>query len=173
MSLPETTGGYTLGPDDGEALWFNGALGLLRATAHQTEGRFTAFELRIPRGFAAPLHAHQHEDEFFLVLSGAVRLQHGEEVVEGAPGSFMYTPRGVGHSFHADSDDARVLLFFGPAGVEGFFREVATPAKEFRLPPADEPAPDRETLIEIMSRHGQTVLGPPLPPRNEPPAPGR
>ena len=29
----------------------------------------------------------------------------------------------------------------------------------------DEPVPDREELIEIMGRHGQTVLGPPLPPK--------
>ena len=165
MSLPETSGAYALGPDDGEALWFNGALGLMRATAKQTDGRFAAFELRPRRGFAAPLHSHQNEDEFFLVLSGEVRLQHGDEIVEGVPGSFLYTPKGIGHSFHVDSDGARVLLFFGPAGVEGFFREVATPARSFSLPPADEPVPDRETIIEIMRRHGQTVLGPPLPPK--------
>lgn len=164
MSLPQTTGGYALGPDDGEALWFNGALGLLRATADQTEGRFAAFELP-PKGFGAPLHAHREEDEFFLVLSGAVRLQHGDDVVEGVAGSFVYTPRGIGHSFHVDSDDARLLLFVGPAGVEGFFREAATPARSFSLPPADEPVPDRERLVEIMSRHGQTVLGPPLLPK--------
>ena len=165
MSLPETSGAYALGPDDGEALWFNGALGLMRATAKQTDGRFAAFELRPRKGFAAPLHSHQNEDEFFLVLSGEVRLQHGDEIVEGVPGSFLYTPKGIGHSFHVDSDEARVLLFFGPAGVEGFFREVATPARSFSLPPAGEPVPDRDTIIEIMGRHGQTVLGPPLPPK--------
>ena len=165
MSLPETSGAYALGPDDGEALWFNGALGLMRATAKQTDGRFAAFELRPRKGFAAPLHSHQNEDEFFLVLSGEVRLQHGDEIVEGVPGSFLYTPKGIGHSFHVDSDEARVLLFFGPAGVEGFFREVATPARSFSLPPADEPVPARETIVEIMGRHGQTVLGPPLPPQ--------
>lgn len=165
MSLPETVGAYALGPDDGEALWFNGALGLLRATAEQTEGRFAAFELRLPKGFAAPLHSHRDEDEFFLVLSGEVRLQHGEQVVEGVAGSFVYTPRGVGHSFHADSANARVLLFFGPAGVEGFFREAGTPARSLGLPPAEVPVPPREKLVEIMGRYGQTVLGPPLPPR--------
>jgi len=73
------------------------------------------------------------------------------------------TPRGIGHSFHVDSHDTRLLLFFGPAGVEGFFREVGTPARSFIMPPADEPVPDRDTIIAIMSRHGQTVLGPPLP----------
>ncbi len=163
MSLPLTTDGYALGPDEGEALWFNGALGLLRATADQTDGRFAAFELRLPTGFASPLHAHRDEDEFFIVLSGQIRLQHGDDLMEGSAGSFAYTPRGIGHAFHADSDDARLLLFFGPAGVEAFFREVATPARSFTLPPSDEPVPDRETLIEIMSRHDQTVLGPPLP----------
>jgi quercetin dioxygenase-like cupin family protein len=166
MSLPRSSGPYALGPDDGEALWFNGALGILRATADQTDGRYAAFELRPRKGFASPLHAHKDEDEFFLVLSGQVRLRHGDDVIEGQTGSFLYTPRGVGHAFHVDSDDARVLLFFGPAGVEGFFREVATPARSFSLPPPDEPVPDREAILEIMSRHGQTVLGPPLPPKD-------
>ena len=166
MSLPQTTGGYALGPDDGEALWFNGALGVLKATAEQTEGKFTIYELRLRKDFAAPLHSHKNEDEFFLVLAGEVRLQHGDEIIEGVQGSLAYSPRGIGHSFHVDSDSARLLLMFGPAGVEGFFREVATPAKSFSLPPADEPVPDRETIVQIMTRHGQTVLGPPLGPKN-------
>ncbi len=166
LSLPQATSGYALGPDDGEALWFNGALGLLKATSDQTEGRFTMFELRLHKGFAAPLHSHANEDEFFLVLSGEVRLQHGDDIVTGVPGSLAYTPRGVGHSFHIDSEEARLLLFFGPGGVEGFFRSVATPARWFGPPPPDEPVPDRETIVEIMTRHGQTVLGPPLPPRD-------
>lgn len=166
MSLPMTTTGYALGPDDGEALWFNGALGILKATAKQTGGRFTAYELRMPRGFAPPLHAHRNEDEFFLVLSGEVRLQHEDEVVTGLPGTLAYTPPGVGHSFHVDSDEASLLLFFGPAGVEEFFREVATPARWFAQPPADEPRKDPETLIDIMTRHGQTLLGPPLGPKD-------
>jgi hypothetical protein len=38
MSLPQTAGGYGLGPGDGEALWFNRGLGLLKATGDQTEG---------------------------------------------------------------------------------------------------------------------------------------
>ena len=80
--------------DDGEALWFNGGLGILKVTAEQTEGQFTAYELRIPKGFAAPLHSHKNEDEFFIVLSGEVRLRHGDEVVEAVPGSFAFTPRG-------------------------------------------------------------------------------
>jgi quercetin dioxygenase-like cupin family protein len=165
MPLPHTSSAYALGPDDGEALWFNGALGILKAAAESTGGRYAIYELRLPKGFAAPLHSHQNEDEFFLVLSGDVRLQHGEDVVEGVAGSLAYSPRGMAHSFHVDSESARLLLFFGPAGVERFFREVATPARTFGPPPADEPVPPREALVEIMTRHHQTVLGPPLGPK--------
>jgi quercetin dioxygenase-like cupin family protein len=86
MSLPGTAGGYMLGPGEGEALWFNGGLGLLKATGDLTEGRFAAMELLAPKGFASPLHIHREEDEFFVVLSGEVRVQHGGEVTEAVVG---------------------------------------------------------------------------------------
>jgi hypothetical protein len=49
MSLPSTTG-FVFGPGEGEALWFNGGLGLLKATGDLTEGRFAAMELLHPKG---------------------------------------------------------------------------------------------------------------------------
>ena len=165
MSLPRTTGGYGLGPGEGEALWFNGGLALLRATGEQTEGRFAVLELLAPKGFAAPLHIHRNEDEFFVVLSGEVRVQHGETVIEAVAGSLVHGPRGVAHSFHVDSGEARLLLFFGPAGVEGFFREGGKPARSLGLPHADEQFLDRQALMEIGSRYHQEFVGPPLPPK--------
>lgn len=165
MSLPRTTGGYGLGPGEGEALWFNGGLGVLRATGDQTQGRFAAIELLAPKGFASPLHIHRGEDEFFVVLSGEVRVQHGDAVTEAAAGSVVYGPRDVAHAFHVDSAEARLLLFFGPAGVEGFFREGGKPAGFLGLPPADEQFLDKQALKEIASRYNQEFVGPPLPPR--------
>jgi quercetin dioxygenase-like cupin family protein len=165
MSLPDTSNGYALGPDDGQPRWFNGALILVKATAEQTNGRFAAIEFRAPKGFAAPLHKHRDDDEFFLVLEGNVRFQLDETVTEGVPGSLVYGPRGVSHSFHVDSPQARLLLFFGPAGVEGFFRDASKPAQSLGLPPIDEPFPDRQALMEIAGRYGQTFVGPPLPPQ--------
>jgi quercetin dioxygenase-like cupin family protein len=166
MSLPGTTGGYMLGPGEGEALWFNGGLGLLKATGDLTEGRFAAMELLAPKGFASPLHIHREEDEFFVVLSGEVRVQHGEDVIEAVAGSLVYGPRNVPHAFRVDSAEARLLLFFGPAGVEGFFREGGKLARSLALPPADEQFIDKETLMEIGKRHAQEFVGPPLPPKD-------
>ena len=166
MSLPPTTGGYGLGPGEGEALWFNGGLGLLKATADLTGGRFTAVELLAPKGFASPLHIHRDEDEIFVVLSGEVRLQHGDDVIEAVAGSLVFGPRGVGHAFRVDSEEARLLLFFGPAGVEGFFREAGKPARSLELPPSDEQFLERDALIEIGNRYHQEFIGPPLPPKD-------
>lgn len=166
MSVPESGIGFARGPSEGEALWFNRGLGLLKATGEQTGGRFTVLELLAPRGFASPIHLHRAEDEFFVVLSGEVRVRHGDEVIEALAGSLVYGPRNVPHGFHVDSPDARLLLFFGPAGVEGFFRDGGKPAGFVGLPPADEQFLDRQALTEVMNRYSQEVVGPPLPPKD-------
>src|SRR5438552_17432327 len=166
MSFPDVTAGYALGPGEGEALWFNGGLGILKATRDLTQGKFTAMELQAPKGFASPLHIHRNEDEFFVVLSGEVRVQHGDSVIEAVGGSLVYGPRGVSHAFRVDSAEARLLLFFGPSGVEGFFRDSGKPAGPLGLPPADEQFLDRQALKEIAGRYDQEFVGPPLPPKD-------
>jgi quercetin dioxygenase-like cupin family protein len=166
MSLPKANGGYAIAPGEGEALWFNGGLGVLKATAEQTDGRFAAMELQAPKGFASPLHIHREEDEFFVVLAGEVRVRHGDEVIEAVTGSVVYGPRNVAHAFRVDSDEARLLLFFGPAGVEGFFREGGKAARFLGLPPADETFLDKQALTEIAGRYNQEFVGPPLPPKD-------
>jgi hypothetical protein len=123
-------------------------------------------ELLAPKGFASPLHIHRREDEFFVVPSGEVRVQHGEAVIEAVAGSVPYGPRDVAHAFHVDSAEARLLLFFGPAGVEGFFREGGKPAGSLGLPPADEQFLDKQALKEIASRYDQEFVGAPLPPKD-------
>jgi quercetin dioxygenase-like cupin family protein len=160
-----STGGYGLGPGEGEALWFNGGFGLFKATADLTDGRFAAIELRAPKGFASPLHIHRAEDEFFVVLDGEVRVRHGDDVMEAVTGSVVYGPRDVAHAFRVDSAEARLLLIFGPAGVEGFFREGGKPAGFMGLPPAGEQFLDKEALKEIGGRFSQEFIGAPLPPK--------
>jgi quercetin dioxygenase-like cupin family protein len=166
MSLPQGSGGYGLAPGEGEALWFNGGLGVLKATADQTDGRYAAMELVAPRGFASPLHIHRSEDEFFVVLSGEVRVRHGDDIIEAVAGSMVFGPRDVPHAFRVDSEEARLLLFFGPAGVEGFFRDAGKPARVRSLPPVGEQFLDKEALKEIGERYSQEFVGPPLPPKD-------
>ena len=87
-------------------------------------------------------------------------------MIEAVAGSVVYGPRDVAHAFHVDSAEARLLLFFGPAGVEGFFREGGKPARSLGLPPAEEQFLDKQALKEIANRYDQEFVGPPLPPKD-------
>jgi len=55
-------------------------------------------------------HAHSNEDELFLVVKGAIRVELRAESVELAAGEFFVVPRGVEHRPVAESE-AEVLLF--------------------------------------------------------------
>lgn len=167
MTLPETSGAYLVASDQGEAIWFNGGLCIVKAGGPQTQDRMAAVEFRVPAGFAAPHHVHHHDDEMFVVLDGDVRFRLGDDIVEASAGSLVYGPREAGHSFIADTD-ARLLLLFAPAGTERFFREAGRPAEALTLPPEDEPRLDRELLIKIAAVHGSDIIGPPIEPKGRP-----
>lgn len=56
-------------------------------------------------------HAHEEEDEMFLVVSGTLRIQldGGDEVVLN-PGEFYVVPRGVRHNPVAESEVEILLI---------------------------------------------------------------
>ena len=55
-------------------------------------------------------HAHEAEDELFLVIKGCLRIEFRDREVELGPGELIVVPRGVEHKPVAD-DEAHVLLF--------------------------------------------------------------
>lgn len=57
-----------------------------------------------------PWHAHQNEDELFLVVKGKFDLRFRDKVVELSEGEMAVVRRGVEHSPFA-AEEAHVLLF--------------------------------------------------------------
>lgn len=55
-------------------------------------------------------HRHEHEDELFLVVQGAFRMEFSDRNVWLQAGEFLIVPRGVEHRPVAD-EEAHVLLF--------------------------------------------------------------
>ena len=55
-------------------------------------------------------HAHEKEDELFLVLSGSIEMRLPGRTVPLREGEFFIVPRGVEHCPHAEKE-AAVLLF--------------------------------------------------------------
>jgi quercetin dioxygenase-like cupin family protein len=136
-------------PQEGETVELGG-LGVRFMVA--AEG-FSLVEHPIaPRTLAAPMHVHEHEDEYSYVLEGEVGVQIGDEVRYARPGDLVVKPRGIPHAFWNRTDEpARLLEIISPGGFERYFAELAP-----LLPPQRE-APDFPALAALQARYGLTM----------------
>jgi hypothetical protein len=105
---------------------------------------------------------HHREDEGFWILEGELTFQIGEETLTAGPGSFVFGPRGVPHSYRVDSGPARILFMLSPAGFERFIYASSEPAPSRTLPPAPQGEPeaaDMERLAALAREYGAEILG--------------
>ena len=140
-----------LSPDEGEKVWLR-KLGIrFMIGGEDTQDNFALVEHPIgPRALAAPMHTHQHEDEYTYVLEGEIGVQIGEEVLVGRPGDLIFKPRGVPHAFwNAADEPARALEIISPAGFERYFAELAP-----LFPPANQGALDEEAIGAVRAKYG-------------------
>jgi quercetin dioxygenase-like cupin family protein len=156
--------GYLLGPGEGEAHWLLGMLEIVKISGADTNGEYGLLEITVRAGEGSPWHVHPDEDEWFYVLEGEFTVYVGERRLTLTAGSFAFGPKGVPHTFIAETDGAKILIGFQPFHFEGFLHEVGELATERVLPPALEAPPDMEQLLPIAARNGMEILGPPGPP---------
>ena len=72
---------------DGDRADFPRLLNRYIIRSDATGGRFALIEHEIlPRALAAPVHTHQHEDEYSFVLEGRVGVRIGDEEGIAEPG---------------------------------------------------------------------------------------
>ena len=155
---------FGLKEGEGGAWWWGGGLVTAKATGRETGGQYTLVEVLEPQRAAAPLHVHHNEDEAFYILEGEMTFYVGEETIKAGPGSFLFGPRDVPHTYTVDSGPARLLFLLTPAGFEGFIRETSEPTTSATLPPPSEEPPDEaemEELMAIAARYGNEIVGPP------------
>lgn len=94
----------------------------IKASVGSTAGGFTLMESTTAGG--APWHVHTREDEYFYVLDGKIVVWCGEDEFHAGPGSFVFLPRGVPHSWDVESEGkAKLLMMTAPAMLEEFLRE--------------------------------------------------
>jgi quercetin dioxygenase-like cupin family protein len=144
-----TMAARVLGPKDGKT----GDLGSLGVRfmigGGESGGGFSLVEHPMPpRGLAAPMHRHTHEDEYSYVLEGRVGAKLGDEVIFGEPGDLIFKPRNQWHTFwNAGDEPARILEIISPAGFEQFFAELIDM-------PAGAGPPTPEERIAVADRYG-------------------
>lgn len=152
---------FVVSKDAGEAYWFLGNLGIIRADGQATGGRFGLFEALLPKDAAPPLHSHP-QDETFIIVEGEMDVWLGGERHRCTPGAIFMAPRHSPHAFRVRSETARVLTLSTPAGIEELVRAFNTPAKERDLPP-DDLFPSPEEIAAVYRRLEITIHGPPPP----------
>jgi quercetin dioxygenase-like cupin family protein len=125
-------------------------------------GSFALAEVTGWQGGEPPLHVHTREDEFFYVLEGKLTFKIGDELLPAGPGSFIWAPRNVAHTFMFDTPSVRMLIGFLPAGQDEVFLRFSTAAdrSSHAGPPSSEP--DYAAIEEADRQAGVTYVGPPL-----------
>jgi quercetin dioxygenase-like cupin family protein len=155
VNLPEFIGFRRGRQSLDHSVWYNGSLMTFLASGEDTHGQFALIEAVGRKGNVPPPHIHHREDEIFYVLEGEIVVSVGDRTIKGAPGTMIFLPRDVRHSFTIESEQFRMLILITPAGFEGWFREFSVPAPATTLPPANEPAYNEvQRMLEAAPRYG-------------------
>jgi quercetin dioxygenase-like cupin family protein len=138
-----------------QSVWYSGHLLTFLATGEDTQGKFALIELTGRKGNVPPPHIHHREDETFYVLEGEMTFFAGGRTIKATPGTMVFLPRDVEHSFTIDSDQGRILVLLTPAGGEGYFQECSVPAPAMTLPPAVEtPYAEIQKMVLVAQKFG-------------------
>jgi quercetin dioxygenase-like cupin family protein len=149
MPPDDTPRPLALAAGAGERLRFGDVEVVIRLAGEATGGAFVLMEEHGP--VDTPLHRHAHEDEVFYALDGEHVIQVGDEEHRIAPGDFVFAPRGVPHAQRrVVPRTGSVLILLSPAGLEGFFRDLATAERAGELGP--------DAYARVSERYGITWL---------------
>jgi mannose-6-phosphate isomerase-like protein (cupin superfamily) len=126
---PNTIAGFSLEAGQsrsGAPLHFLGETIFVKVSSDDTADRFEVIEEITPAQGGPPLHLHKREDEWLYILAGKFLFETDGRRLEAAPGTSVFLPRGVPHTFqNICGSPARLLGVTAPAGMERFFRALA------------------------------------------------
>lgn len=138
-------------PGTGRKLNILGHAVTIKLQRKETKGHYYVMEVITPPGLGIPPHVHEHEDEMIYVLEGEFIIMLGDQHVKAGPGSEIFFPRHIPHSFqNIGREPGKTLWTIVPGGnFEDFFEDLnALPAGP----------PNMGQVIEIFGRYGMQVL---------------
>lgn len=149
---------HAVAPQEGDAIWFNGALQNVKLPGDWSGDALSVVEVVMGEGRATGLHTDP-SNETFYVLEGELLFHIAGQEHSADAGETVTIRRGVPHAFMAVSETARFLVMNTPGTQERFFRAGGEPAHSRDL--ADAPPPDLERTMAAAREHGVRFLGPP------------
>lgn len=137
-------------------------------TADQNGGNFSLFDTFVPPNNGVPLHFHTRENEWFYVASGNINFQIDNNLVQGEPGTLLFSPVLQRHAVrNTTSEPARILLFYEPVpegdpiaigNIERLFKDPRAGDAVNLNDPTMRPAPvDPAGLLEAAPEYGLSL----------------
>jgi mannose-6-phosphate isomerase-like protein (cupin superfamily) len=145
-------GGVVLRPDEARTIDLGGFGATVLADEGTTDGAFSLIETgEIVAGLGPPLHVHRDSAESFYVISGSYRMHLDGQDFDCPAGSFVFVPVGMRHTFQSAGPGSRKLNLYTPAGMVGYFDELAV---------AIASGVDESGLDAMAERYQMEIVGP-------------
>jgi len=114
-------------PQEGKALTLGTLQLTLKATGTETGGHFSLVEVTVPPYFSDIWpHFHQESSKAIYLIRGMLAVTLGEETMVVRQGSVILVPPKQVHRFwNPAATPATFLIYFTPAGAEGFYEALA------------------------------------------------
>src|SRR4051794_37810891 len=129
MNATLTSPHRSVAPDEGEAIWFNGALVTVKLRGEWSDDAFSLVEVSSTAGRATGLHTDPSHETFY-VLEGELLFHVDGEEQRAARGATVSIQAGVPHAFLVLSETARFLVINTPGTHDRFFRDGGQPATD-------------------------------------------
>ncbi|MEP7180297.1 MAG: cupin domain-containing protein [Pseudonocardiales bacterium] len=138
---------------EGRVLHLGNFEAVVLADAPATSGAFTVLQTRgEPPDFGPPMHVHRDAAEAFYVLEGTYLMYVEDSQGLCPPGSFVYVPPNVPHTFKVVSEGPGTKLnIFSPAAMVGFFEDLAEAETNGTA--------TLELLSDLSERHEMGIVG--------------
>lgn len=118
---------------------------LIRTAAEDSNGVYSVVEILSEPGDGTPVHVHQNEDEYLIILEGKVRIVNGEETFDAQPATAVALRKGINHAWsNPAKSQLRMLAIMTPGGIEEVLRAIA----------------EGGDVMALSERFGVRVVGP-------------
>lgn len=162
MKTMQLQQGFKSAPNAENTRAIPGAVFNFLSMGHETEGRQALIRIVVNRGSEPPAHTHSREDESYYIIKGSIRYTIGDQVITVNEGEFVYLPKDVPHGFEIQTEQAEVLMWLSPAGLDQWFWDNSAPAPDGApLPaPAGPPPPHViEHFVSSLREYGVEMIG--------------
>ena len=110
---------------EGDSVSLGGVGVDFKISGEMTGGVFAIVEHPLDPGRLIPPHIHYREHELSYVVRGEVGVRIGDCDYVAGPGSYVFKPREVPHTFwNAGPEPAHLIELIAPAGFEEFFARL-------------------------------------------------